>query len=386
MAVKLTRCFNTADFRAAAKKKLPGPIFDYLDGGSDNEISLKNNRSAFSNYQLVPRVLRDVSDIDMSTSIMGQNISFPVIFSPTGMNGLFHPEADIAPAKAAQNLDTLYTLSTFSTVDLESIAKVNTGAKMFQIYVTTDHDLNDDIIDRCKAQNYHALCLTVDTVVPGNRERDLYHGMTMPPKLTLKSIYEFATHPSWVLGFIKGHKFQMGNLVKAQSMKKNSKQDLKAYVSNLLETKLTWSHAQHMIERWGGPFAIKGILSVADAKQAVKIGASAIIISNHGGRQLDNTPAPIELVKDIRAAVGPDIEIILDGGIRRGTDVLQAIALGANACSVGRNYLYGLAAAGQEGVEHSLGLLRDEIERAMILSGCKNIAEINQEILRKTHR
>ncbi len=383
MPTKLTRCFNSEDFRAAAKKKLPGPIFDFIDGGADDEISLKNNCSAFSNYQLLPRVLKDVSDIDMSTSIMGQKINFPVIFSPTGMNGLFHQQADIAPAKAAQNLGTMYTLSTFSTVDLESIAKVNTSAKMFQVYVTTDHQLNDDIIDRCKANNYHALCLTVDTVVPGNRERDLYNGMTMPAKLSAKSIYEFATHPSWLLGFIKGHKFQMGNLIKAQSMKQGSKQDLKEYVSNLLETKLTWSHAQHMIKRWGGPFAIKGIMSVDDAKQAVKIGASAIMISNHGGRQLDNTPAPIELVKDIRAAVGPDIEIIVDGGIRRGTDVLQAIALGANACSVGRNYLYGLAAAGQEGVEQSMGLLRDEIHRAMILSGCKNIKDINQEILRK---
>ncbi len=386
MFVNLKRYLNTADFRAGAKKKLPGPIFDYLDGGSDDEISLKNNRAAFSNYQILPRVLTDVSHIDMSTSIMGQNISFPVIFSPTGMNGLFHPEADLAPARAAQNLDTLYTLSTFSTVDLESVAKVNSGPKMFQVYVTTDHTLNDDIIDRCKANNYHALCLTVDTVIPGNRERDLYNGMTMPPKLTAKSIYEFVTHPRWVFGFIKGHKFQMGNLIKAHSMKKASKQDLKEYVANLLETKLTWKHAQYMIDRWDGPFAIKGIMSVSDAKQAVKIGASAIIISNHGGRQLDNTPAPIELVKDIREAVGPDIEIILDGGIRRGTDVLQAIALGANACSVGRNYLYGLAVAGQEGVEQAMGLLRDEIQRDMILSGCKNIKDINQDILRKNQR
>jgi L-lactate dehydrogenase (cytochrome) len=383
MTQKINRCFNIADLHKKAKSTLPAPVYGYLECGSDDQYSYKNNTTAFDQYQLQPQQLNDVSTIDTHTEVLGCKIDWPVILSPTGLTRMFHPQGELAVARAAKSCGTAYSTSTFSTTGLETIASETDGPKIFQVYVLSDPTLNDELIDRAKAANYNALCLTVDTIVGGNRENVLRSGMTTPPQLTLKSALQFALRPSWVWNYVTNPKWDLANLSNSPSMGGGSDESMADYLEGLLEKKLTWKHAERMIDRWNGPFAIKGILSVEDAKRAVDIGASTLMISNHGGRQLDATPAPIELVSDIRNAVGDKIEIIVDGGIRRGTHILKAIAMGANCCSIGRPYLYGLAAGGQTGVEKALNLLREELERNMKLAGCSNLPAINDSLIRK---
>jgi len=380
----LKRCLNIADLNKRARRSLPSPIYGYLERGADDEYSLQNNTAAFDYYQLQPRSLNDVSNINMQTRVLGCDIDWPVILSPTGMTRMFHPGGELAAARAADKFGTLYSASTFSTVDLEAIAAATQAPKMFQVYVLTDHGLNDELIDRSKAAGYNALCLTVDTVVGGNREEVFRSGMTVPPKLTAKTALQFAAKPGWVFDYITNPKWDLANLADAPGMNDNSGESFAIYMGGLLENKLTWAHAERMIQRWNGPFAIKGIMSAEDARRAVDIGATAIMVSNHGGRQLDTTPAPIELVAEVREAVGDDVDIILDGGVRRGTHVLKALALGATACSIGRPYLYGLATAGQQGVERALELLRAEIERDMILAGCNRVSAVNKGLVRQS--
>jgi len=383
MSKLLKRCLNIADLNRHAHRKLPSPIYGYLERGADDEYSLNNNTDAFNQYQLQPRSLVDVSNIDMRTRVLGCDIDWPVMLAPTGMTRMFHPGGELAAAAAAHKFGTLYSASTFSTVDLETIATATQGPKMFQVYVLTDHGLNDELIDRSKAAGYDALCLTVDTVVGGNREEVLRSGMTVPPKLTAKTALQFALKPSWVYDYVANPKWDLANLTNSPGMNDNSGESFAKYMGGLLESKLTWKHAERMIKRWDGPFAIKGIMSAEDARHAVDIGATAVMISNHGGRQLDATPAPIELVAQVREAVGDKIDVIVDGGVRRGTHVLKALAMGATVCSIGRPYLYGLAAAGQAGAERALELLRAEIERDMILAGCNQITKIDESFVRR---
>ncbi len=375
-------CLNVSDLQKKARSKLPKPIFQFLEDGSDDEYSLGNNTTAFDRYQIKPQSLADVSQIDMSTHVLGQRIDWPVFLAPTGQSKMFHPEGELAVARAAHHCGTLYSLSTFSTFDLEAVARETSGPKMFQVYVLSDSGLNDEIIDRCKAAQYQALCLTVDTVVPGNRESVTRSGMTVPPKLTAKSAMQFAMRPGWIWDYLTNPAWQLANLTGSPDMSKDRGSTLAQYLGGLLERKLTWAHAERMINRWGGPFAVKGIMNGEDARRAVDIGATAIMISNHGGRQLDATPAPIELVAEIREAVGDDIDVIVDGGVRRGTHVVKALAMGATACSIGRPYLYGLASGGQAGVERALNLLRSEVERNMILAGCSSLDAIRSSLLR----
>lgn len=384
MSNRLEACLNISDLRKYAKTKLPRPIYTFLENGSDDEYSVDNNSRAFDQLQLKPRVLRDVSSIDTRTTIMGQKVDWPVILAPTGQSRMFHHEGELAVARAAHDSGMLYSLSTFSTLDLETVAQETPGPKMFQIYVLTDHGLNDAIIERCRAAGYDALCLTVDTMVGGNREQVIRSGMTLPPKLTPMMAMQFAARPVWLWHYLTKAPWSLANLSSSPSMQKDKGSSLAKYLSGLMEHKLTWDHAAHMIKKWNGPFAVKGIHSVEDAKHAVDIGATCIMISNHGGRQLDTTPAPIELVAEIRAAVGDKIDVIVDGGIRRGTHVIKALAMGATACSIGRPYLYGLACGGQAGVARALQLLRAEIVRDMTLVGCGSLRDISPDILRRT--
>lgn len=378
----LKQHLNIADLHHEARRCLPLPVYQYLERGSDDEYSLRNNTSAFDHYQLQPHALADVSRIDTRTQVFGCEIEWPVILAPTGMSRLFHPDGELAVARAAAQAGSLYCASTFSSTDLESIAAASQGPKMFQVYVVTDQQLNDQLIERACNAGYQAMCLTVDTVVGGNREAVARAGMSIPPVLSLKSMLQFAARPRWVWNYLSRPKWDLANLSEHIRPGRNGKRDMASYLGGLLERRLDWTHAERIIRQWNGPFAIKGIMSVADARRAREIGASAIFISNHGGRQLDCTPAPIELVAEIRAALGADIEIIVDGGIRRGTHILKALAMGANVCSIGRPYLYGLAVAGQAGVEHALRLLRAELERDMTLSGSASIAAITADLVR----
>jgi L-lactate dehydrogenase (cytochrome) len=366
-----------------AEKRLPAPMFHYIDGGSDDEWTLRRNTTAFDDYELMPDYLRDISTIDLRTTLLGQPVALPLFLAPTGMSRLFHHEAEPGAARAAQGFGIYYTLSTMGTTRLEDIAALGAGPWMFQIYILKDRSLTTEFVARCKAAKYHALCLTVDTPLAGNRERDRVTGMVLPPRFTLKSFASFAAHPRWAFHLLRNPDFQVANVSHRVDVLSKSTVSLIDYVNGQFDRTVTWDDVAWLVKEWGGPFVIKGLQSVADAKRAVDVGASAIMISNHGGRQLGATPAPIDCVARIRDAVGDKLELIVDGGVRRGTHIIKALALGANACSIGRPYLYGLASGGQRGVERALGLLKAELERSMALLGCRSLAEIRPGHVRR---
>jgi L-lactate dehydrogenase (cytochrome) len=382
-AWKLSRCFNINDLRKVAKGRLPASLFGYIDGGSDDERTLRGNTLAFDQYDLLQQALVDVSQIDLSTTVLGKKIDWPVICAPTGMTRMFHYQGEKAVAREAARMGTFYSLSTLSTTSIEDVGAETDGPKMFQVYVHRDRELSREFVQRAKDAKFDALCLTVDLPAHGNRERDLRTGMTLPPKLTVKSILDALIHPAWVYRYLTTDSIVLANVGHKIKEGTGEVSNLLQYVANQFDPTVSWKDAEWLMSEWEGPFVLKGIMSVEDAKKAVAIGASAIVISNHGGRQLDSSPAPFEVLPEIVDAVGGQIEIILDGGIRRGTHVLKAMALGANACMIGRPYLYGLAAGGQPGVARALDLLRTEIELDMKLMGCRNMSEVNHCCLRK---
>ena len=370
-------CYNFDDFKKLAKKKLPSPIFHYIDGGSDDETTLNRNTDAFNECDLVPNVLTNVKEVDLSVEVLGKKIDFPLFLSPTAMHRLYHHDGEKASAKAAEKMGTMFSLSTMATTSIETIGNLTGGPKMFQLYIHKDRSLTENLIERCKRTGFHAMCLTVDTVVAGNRERDYRTGFSTPPRLTLKSLLIFATHPNWSLNYLLRKKIELANVVHMTDKGTSIDKSVIQYINEQFDPSMEWKDAEYCVQKWGGPFALKGVMSVEDAKKAIDIGCSAIIISNHGGRQLDGSRAPFDQVKAISDAVGDKIEIILDGGIRRGTHVLKAIAAGAKACSIGKGFLFSLSAGGQEGVEKMLSNMREEIYRDMVLMGCKNIKELN---------
>ena len=374
----LSSCHNISDLRKRAKRKLPKPMFDYIDGGADDEWSLRRNTDAFDDYELLPNYLKNIEAIDLKTKVLGTEIALPFFLSPTGMSRLFHYEKEYAASNAAHAHGTMYSLSTMATTSIEDIAASNQSPKMFQIYIFKDRELTREFVKRCKAAGYQALCLTVDTPLAGNRERDLYNGMTLPPKMTVKSFFSYAMSIEWVLSLLKDANFQLANVVHRVGEVDNSTMGLLDYVNSQFDRTVTWEDAAWLAEEWGGPFVIKGVQSAEDAKQAQQIGASALMVSNHGGRQLEGVPAPVDCIRPIRDAIGNDLELIVDGGIRRGTHILKALALGADACSIGRPYLYGLAAGGQAGVDKAITILKQELERSMALLGVDSIQAIKQ--------
>ncbi len=375
---------NIRDLRRYARLRVPRPMFHYMDGAADDEVTLARNQGDFSRYELLPRYLVDVSAIDTRTTVMGQPIDFPVVLAPTGMSRLFNNDGELAVATAAAEAGTVYSLSTVGTHSIEQVAAVCAGPKWFQLYVFRDRELVTEFIERCRAAHYHALCLTVDVPLPGNRERDLYTGMAIPPRFTARSWFDFCLHPLWGLKYVLSKQpFELANVAHKAGVQDRELTTLVGYLARQFDPSTTWDDAAWMIEQWKGPFAIKGISCVEDAVRAADIGATAIILSNHGGRQLDCAPSPISLLADVKAAVGDRIEIILDGGVRRGTDVIKALALGAQACMIGRPYLYGLGAGGKAGVARAIELLRAEIVRDMGLLGVTRIDQITAEYIRE---
>ena len=379
---QLKNCHNVDDLRLLAKQRLPGPIFHYIDGAADDEVTYRRNTSAFEDCDLVPNVLAGVEDIDMSVSVMGQTLKLPVFCSPTALQRLFHHDGERAVAKAAEKFGTMFGVSALGTVTLKEIGDMISTPKLFQFYFHKDRGLNDAMVERAQDANFNALALTVDTITGGNRERDLYTGFTSPPRLTFKSLLSFAIHPGWAINYFFGEAFELAELKDFVQQGSNVSVSIGDYFAKMLDQSMSWSDAEALKAKWGGAFCLKGIMSVADAKKAVDIGADAIMISNHGGRQLDGSRSPFDQISEITDAVGDQIDVILDGGVRRGTHVLKAIAAGAKACSGGRMYLYSLAAAGQPGVEKALGNLRAEIERDMKLLGATSISEIDRNMLR----
>jgi len=380
--MNLGQCHNFSDFRTLAKKRLPGPIFHYIDGAADDEVTYKRNSQSFNDVDLVPNVLAGVEKVDMSTKIMGQELSMPFYCAPTALQRLFHHEGERAVAQAASSSGTMFGVSSLATVTVEDIAKISTGPKMFQFYFHKDRGLNDALLERAKAANFNVLALTVDTITGGNRERDLRTGFTSPPKLTLESILSFASHPMWAWNFFTKEKFDMPHLSGHVTAGTNLAVSVGDYFSTMLDQSMNWSDAEKLCQQWNGQFALKGIMSVEDAKRAVDIGCTGIMVSNHGGRQLDGSRAPFDQLAEICDAVGDQIDVVCEGGIQIGTHILKALSVGAKCCSIGRYYLYALAAAGQAGVERALNQLAVEVERDMKLMGATKVDQLSRSNIR----
>ena len=380
--MRLDRCNNVADFRSKAKRRIPAPIFHYIDGAADDEVTCRRNTEAYERCDLVPNVLTGVETIDMATTVMGQRLAMPLFCSPTALQRLFHHDGERAVAKAAEKFGTMFGVSSLGTVSVEEIGAAISTPKMFQLYFHKDRGLTNNMIERCRAADFDVLALTVDTITGGNRERDLRTGFTSPPRLTPASLLSFALHPAWTVNYFAREPFSLPQLQDHVKEGTNVAISVGEYFSTMLDQSMNWRDAEQVRVKWGKHFCLKGIMSVADARRAVDIGATGIMVSNHGGRQLDGSRSPFDQLAEIVDAVGDKIDVICDGGIRRGTHVLKALSLGAKACSGGRFYLYALAAAGQPGVEKALGNMRSEIERDMKLMGCRSLAELSRENLR----
>ena len=379
---RLRRANNVSDLRLLARRRLPRPIFDYIDGGADDEVSLRRNAAAFADYELVPDVLNDVSAIRTGTTLFGQPSRWPLMLAPTGLTRMFHGHAELAVSRAAARHGLLYGLSTMGTTRLEELAQAFAGPKVFQIYIFKDRGLTADFVARCRDAGFHGLALTVDTPVPGNRERDRINGLSIPPKLTLRSLLSFALHPSWSLPALTGSKFDLANVSHKVDALAGGPMSLFDYIGGQFDRSVTWRDVEWLAREWGGPLAVKGVMTPEDARRSVASGATGVMVSNHGGRQLDGAPAPIDRIEAVREAVGDAPDVICDGGVRRGSDVVKALALGATACSIGRPYLYGLAAGGEAGVDRVLTLLLEECERTVALGGVNDVASLTRRHVR----
>ena len=385
---RLATAANTDDLRRIAKRRLPGGVFDYIDGGAEDERTMRANRDAFSNYRFRPRVLRDVSAVDTSTSLLGKSLPLPLVLAPTGFTRIADPQGELAVARAAQRAGLPYTLSTLSTRSIEEVAAANgDGRRWFQVYVWKDKGLLRDMVDRAAAAGYEALVITVDTANLGRRERDVRRGFELPPKLGLGTILDGAVHPSWTWRFVRAEPIRFANIASSSAAtdqpEGSSAVNLAETFATQFDARLSWDDIDWFRSVWNGPIVIKGIQTVDDARIAADVGVDAVALSNHGGRQLDDAPAALDLVAPVADAVGGRVEIICDGGVRRGSDIVKAVALGATACMAGRAYLYGLAAGGELGVDKVLDLFAGDVRRTMALLGAASVKELSGDYLER---
>ena len=379
--MRLRDCHNFNDFRELARRRLPGPIFDYIAGGADDEATLRQNTASFERCDLVPNVLRGVEAIDISVKVMGQKLAMPVYCSPTALQRLFHHEGERAVAAAAAKFGTMFGVSSLGTIGLEELRKSHDTPQVYQFYFHKDRALNHAMMQRAKAAGVNVMMLTVDSITGGNRERDLRTGFSIPFRLTLGGMLQFAIKPMWAMNYLTHEKFRMPQLDEHVDMSGGAV-SIGRYFTEMLDPAMNWNDVADMVRVWNGQFCLKGIMSVADAKRAVEIGCTGIILSNHGGRQLDGSRSAFDQLAEIVDAVGDRIDVMMDGGVQRGTHVLKALSLGAKAVGVGRFYLFPLAAAGQAGVERALSLMRTEIERDMKLMGCASVGQLSRANLR----
>ncbi len=378
----VSRCHNIADLRRLARRRLPAPVFHYMDGGADDELTLRRNTRAFDDYELWPSQLSDVSTIDTSSTLFGQAVDWPVMISPTGASKLFHGDGEPAVARAAARFGMIYSLSTLATTSIEEAAAASTGPKMYQIYVFKDRGLTAEFIDRCRESGYVALCLTADTPVAGNRERDFVHGFSAAPRSRLRQLLSFARYPGWLYRALIRKDLEMVNITASKSAQ-SIEGSIRDFIDEQMDRSLTFKDVEWLAARWDGPLVVKGVQTVEDCRKAADAGATAVMLSNHGGRQLESAPAPMDCVAAVADALRDRLEIICDGGIRRGNHVVKALAAGANACSIGRAYLFGLAAGGEAGVERALTILEEEFERTMALVGCNAVDKLSRSYVQR---
>ena len=378
----MVQAINIEDLRRLAKRRLPKPIFDFVDGGAEDEWSVRRNRSAFQRWTFRPKMLVDVSKRDQSVTVFGEKLATPVIVAPTGQAGLCWPYGEVVAARAAHSRGTIYTLSTHSSCSIEQVAEGAPGPLWFQLYVWKNRDLTRSFVERARKAGYKALALTVDVQLISVRERDIYNGFTNPPRITVGNAVDMLQRVSWIKDVLRGPKQTLANLVDAPGAPGDDLLTLGGMSNRQLDPSVSWDDLDWFRSLWDGPLLLKGILTSADARKAVDHGVDGIIVSNHGGRQLAGAPASVEMLPEIVDAVGGRIEVLLDSGVRRGSDVVKALALGAKAVLVGRPYVYGLAAGGQAGVERALDILSSEIDRTMALMGAPTVADLNRSFLR----
>lgn len=384
--MRLRQCNNLMDFRRIARRKLPLPVFHYLDGGADDEVTLARNTTAFDDYELLPSQLSDVSAIDLRSTLFGQPVDWPVMISPTSASKLFHSTGEPAVARAAADFGMIYSLSTLGTTSIEDAAAAAACPKLYQLYIFKDRGLTEEWLKRCQESGYVALALTVDTPVAGNRERDFVHGFSADPRSRLRQVLSFARHPGWVARAVIRKDLDMVNITTSEVAARAIDAGIRTFIDDELERSLTWKDVEWLAARWNGALVIKGVQTVDDCRKAADSGATAVMLSNHGGRQLESAPAPVDCIAAVADALRDRLEIICDGGIRRGSHVVKALSLGANACGIGRGYLYALAAGGEPGVRRALGLLREEVERTMALVGCNAVQKLGPSYVQKRGR
>lgn len=384
-ARRLSTAASVADLRLIARRRLPRGVFDYIDGAAEDEVSLRRNAAAFGRLEIRPRVLRDVADVDTTTTLLGLPLPLPVVLAPTGFTRIATPGGELDVARAAERAGLPYALSTLATRSIEEVAAVSAGRKWFQVYVWRDRGLVKDMLARAAEAGYEAIVLTVDTAVLGRRERDVRNGFTLPPKIGLGTLASGAAHPAWTWRFVRADPITFANVTGTGAGGGDGSSTavrLADYINSQFDPSLSWKDLDWFRAQWPGPIVLKGIQTVADARIAADAGIEAIALSNHGGRQLDGTPAPVELVRPVADAIGDRAEILCDGGVRRGSDVVKAVALGARACMIGRAYLYGLAAGGEAGVDAVLAMLGADVRRTMALAGQRRLAELDADLVR----
>jgi L-lactate dehydrogenase (cytochrome) len=382
-AGRAQRAVNIADLRALARRRLPRGVFDYLDGAAWDELTKARNESDLRTLTLRPRMLVGATTIDLSTEVLGRRVEVPLLGAPTGLTGLMHHEGEVGIARAVHGAGGVYVLSSAASRTLEDVASASPGPRWFQLYVPRDRGLAQALLQRARAADYEALVVTVDVPRPGARERDLRNGFTVPPRVTARSLVDGVRRPRWTANFLsRPHIVSQGLL--SSVAQRGYAGSLGELITRQFDPTLSWSDIAWVQEHWDGPLLIKGILRGDDARQAVGLGLAGVIVSNHGGRQLDQATSAIRALPEVVDAAGGELEVYMDGGIRRGVDIIRALALGARACLAGRALVYGLAAGGPAGARRAMEILVDELRLAMALLGCPSVRELDASWLAAT--
>lgn len=377
-ARRLRRCWTIDDLGREAARYLPKPVSDFIDGGAGSETTMRRNREALDGVELVPRSLRDVGDIDLTSRVLGGGSSLPIVLGPTGGTRATRSGGELEVARAAAAKGVPYTSATFANTTLEELAAAGPSTRWFQLYVFRDRELTRELILRARAASYTALVVTVDTPVVGKRPRDLRNGFTLPLSIGIGTLLEGARHPAWSMQFLRGPMLTIPNLG-ARGVRVPVEHDPSSQMT--VDPALTWADISWILETWEGPLVVKGLMAVADARDAAAVGASGIVVSNHGGRQLDGAAPTLDALPRIVDAVGEQLEVMFDSGIRSGADIVRALALGAKTVLIGRAYLYGLAAGGEAGVRRAIEILEAELRETMALLGVASLAELDRSLL-----